>query len=125
VARVITPERQEYLREYKKRYLANSENRERQRELDREYGKRNRAKRTAAMKQWRTENREWYRYSERAREIARYARRTGSIVATPCEVCGTEKVEAHHDDYAKPLEVRWLCKPHHWQADQGRRSRGT
>lgn len=25
-------------------------------------------------------------------------------------MCGTsEKVHAHHHDYAKPLEVRWLC----------------
>jgi hypothetical protein len=31
----------------------------------------------------------------------------------PCEVCGIEKVEAHHDDYSKPLQVRWLCKRHH------------
>lgn len=34
----------------------------------------------------------------------------------PCEVCGTaRKVEAHHDDYSKPLEIRWLCKKHHME----------
>lgn len=31
----------------------------------------------------------------------------------PCEKCGAVKVQAHHDDYSKPLEVRWLCVPHH------------
>jgi hypothetical protein len=38
----------------------------------------------------------------------------GLLVRLPCEVCKTnEKVEAHHDDYTKPLEVRWLCRKHH------------
>ena len=40
--------------------------------------------------------------------------RYGEIRRGPCEVCGTEeKVEAHHDDYSRPLDVRWLCRDHH------------
>lgn len=40
--------------------------------------------------------------------------RDGRLVRQPCEVCGaTEKVQAHHDDYSKPLDVRWLCPKHH------------
>jgi hypothetical protein len=34
---------------------------------------------------------------------------------SPCEVCGNQKAEAHHDDYSKLLEVRWLCDEHHKQ----------
>jgi hypothetical protein len=47
--------------------------------------------------------------------------RRGLLVPQPCERCGFEgrckdgrrKVHAHHDDYSKPLEVRWLCKACH------------
>jgi len=43
-----------------------------------------------------------------------YAVRTGKLVKQPCERCGASKlVQAHHDDYSKPLEVRWLCFPCH------------
>ena len=38
----------------------------------------------------------------------------GKIKRGPCEVCGTTVgVHGHHDDYSKPLEVRWLCKDCH------------
>lgn len=37
----------------------------------------------------------------------------GKLIKQPCEVCGELKVDAHHDDYTKPLDVRWLCKTHH------------
>lgn len=43
-----------------------------------------------------------------------YVRR-GKIKRGPCEVCGAEKAHAHHDDYGKPLAVRWLCPFHHRQ----------
>jgi ribosomal protein S27AE len=37
----------------------------------------------------------------------------GRLVKQPCESCGNVKAQAHHDDYSKPLEVRWLCTPCH------------
>ena len=27
--------------------------------------------------------------------------------------CGEPGVEAHHEDYSKPLEVTWYCRKHH------------
>lgn len=45
---------------------------------------------------------------------ANNAVRDGRLQRQPCEVCGTnEQVEKHHDDYGRPLDVRWLCHPHH------------
>ena len=37
------------------------------------------------------------------------------IPRKPCEVCGALKVDAHHDDYEKPYEVRFLCRKHHME----------
>ena len=42
------------------------------------------------------------------------ALRDGKLAKEPCEVCGTTKnVQAHHDDYSKPLDIRWLCVKDH------------
>lgn len=55
------------------------------------------------------------RYPERAR--ARRKLRTelesGRMKRGNCEVCGIANAHAHHNDYARPLEVRWLCRKHH------------
>jgi hypothetical protein len=39
--------------------------------------------------------------------------RSGTLKKMPCEVCGDIKAEAHHEDYDKPLDIRWLCRKHH------------
>lgn len=37
----------------------------------------------------------------------------GKIQRGPCAVCGEANVLARIRDYARPLEVTWLCKRHH------------
>jgi hypothetical protein len=49
----------------------------------------------------------------RAYQAVQYALKRGRLIRSPCEICKTEPVEAHHDDYSKPLDVRWLCRQHH------------
>lgn len=41
------------------------------------------------------------------------ALKNGTLEKKQCEVCGAKRVDAHHDDYSKPLDVRWLCRGHH------------
>jgi len=43
-----------------------------------------------------------------ARNAVRNAVRDGRITKQPCK-CGETKVQAHHHDYSKPLDVEWLC----------------
>ena len=46
----------------------------------------------------------------RCHMIVSNAKRDGHLIEKPCEMCKSDKsVHAHHDDYSKPLDVRWLC----------------
>lgn len=49
----------------------------------------------------------------KARNAVMNALKAGKISKMPCVYCLAEKVEAHHYDYSKPLEVMWLCAEHH------------
>jgi len=48
-----------------------------------------------------------------ARRAAQDALKRGEIEYQRCEECDLFVTEMHHDDYTKPLEVRFLCTPHH------------
>lgn len=60
---------------------------------------------------WRRANPERYR----AHVSVQAALSSGAIEKGPCEVCGSTIVDGHHDDYSKPLAIRWLCRKHHVQ----------
>jgi ribosomal protein S27AE len=47
------------------------------------------------------------------------ALRAGKLKKLPCEKCGSMFSEAHHDDYDKPLDVRWLCRVCHEEEHGG------
>lgn len=56
----------------------------------------------------------------KARIIVGNAIRDGDLSPWPAcahpEGCDHTKVEAHHPDYSRPLDVVWLCPAHHKQA---------
>ena len=62
----------------------------------------------ANAKRWRGVNPK----KARAHNAVNNAIRDGKLVRQPCEKCGAW-AHAHHDDYDKPLDVRWLCPKHH------------
>lgn len=68
--------------------------------------------------QWRREHPKRYVYqpydeAASARRKLFHAVHTGKVEKEPCEVCGVGDTRGHHEDYSKPLEVRWLCPLHH------------
>ena len=84
-------------------------NRNKQREYARKYRKKNPGYETQQSRQWRNANPQ----ASKAHYLVQRARKLGRLKQGPCEICGLEKTQAHHDDYSKPLDVRWLCAAHH------------
>ena len=104
-----SPEQRQYMKEYYERnkvaILLRQDEYQRQYSKT-EIGKRNK---NANVKQMALKYPEKYM----ARYKLRNAVRLGHIQKKPCEVCGSLNVESHHDDYSKPLDVRWFCHQHH------------
>jgi len=61
---------------------------------------------------WSGSSRNPYPEKNKARDMIKTKIRQGVVIPQPCEVCGI-KGQSHHNDYSKPLEVRWLCTKHH------------
>jgi len=61
------------------------------------------------LRQYAFNNREAYN----AQRVLGHAVKVGKIARQPCEVCGNPRTDGHHDDYSRPLDVRWMCRMHH------------
>lgn len=91
-------------------------------------------RKAATDKQWKQDHRE-ERYAcnakyksknpikSKASTTVNNAVRLGNLVKpTTCSECGIEaKLDGHHCDYSKPLEVMWLCRKCHiaWHKEHG------
>jgi hypothetical protein len=89
------------------------------RSYDRERGNRQ-------TNEYRKDYRQRFPKKTKARRKVAYHVMKGDLTAKPCEVCGADKTVAHHDDYDKPLDVRWLCQTHHaeWHKQNGEGKNG-
>lgn len=54
-----------------------------------------------------------------ARAMVRVYVKRGSLIKLSCQICGYDKVEAHHSDYSKPLDIIWLCRGCHLKCHSG------
>lgn len=63
---------------------------------------------------------EKYRDKQNARALMNYHLKVGHLTKPEnCSVCKTTgRIEGHHNDYSKPLDVRWLCRGCHVLADK-------
>ena len=88
---VLTPERRKALRE--------------------EWLKANPGKMSEYVRAWQKRNPE----KLKAHHVINHAIEDGKLIKPSlCERCGSEaNLEGHHEDYAKPREVTWLCRQCH------------
>lgn len=62
-------------------------------------------------------------HKQTARRALGHAVRIGKIVPpATCEKCGAGNPEGHHEDYSKPFDVKWLCRPCHGLEHRNRKT---
>lgn len=84
----------------------NKEQYKKQLERSRNWKHRNPERHAELARAYRARNRE----KTKAQNQLNYAIRKGELTRQSCELCGTNKqVHAHHHDYSKPFDVKWLC----------------
>lgn len=116
---MIDPTKNRNEEKRKKRRERYQKNREKELAQNKAWAAQNPDKVKAKMKRWSAKNLAEYRKNPEnkqrhaARQFINNAIRDGKLIRQPCEECGLEPAEAHHEDYSKPSDVRWLCKTHH------------
>jgi hypothetical protein len=84
-------------------------NRQKKRESNNKYHKSISALRAERTAKWRAAN----PLSYKAHIAVQTAVRNGKLLRLPCQSCGATGSHAHHEDYMKPLNVKWLCHTCH------------
>lgn len=72
-----------------------------------------------------TEKRHAPKRQDRIKRLGRdkvYAAVRYNLTKKPCDVCNQYPAQAHHSDYSKPLDVKWLCIKHHAETHKELRS---
>lgn len=102
-----------YWKEYRR------QNAERKREIEKKSRSREeyKIKKRENYRLWVVQDRLKNPHKWEARAAVKKALKNGTLVKKSCEVCDNPKVEAHHPDHNKPLDIKWLCRLHHGQAD--------
>lgn len=86
------------------------ENPEKRKDICRRYRKKH-PEYVKTTEKWMEENRDKRNIHQR---LNRAVKKGKLIKPSQCSSCGKAGyIEAHHDDYNKPFEVRWLCKSCH------------
>lgn len=78
-----------------------------------------------AGRKWRRK----YPRKQTAHKAVAYALKMGKLIRPEqCEMCHSkDRIEAHHDDYLKKTDVRWLCRACHflWHKENGEGKNGS
>lgn len=134
----LTPDQRERKRSYARKDYAKHRDRRlewhhRYREESRDVviasDKRSKAKRAEDIRNRKIVARRLEPQKHYAQGISKKAIRCGVLIPGKCEV-GTQclgAIQGHHDDYLRPLSVRWMCRRHHqqWHAENGPGLNGT